>query len=341
MLILACIVIFLINPLVQAFPINLSVCNRFQSSYGIRSSVNNEEGTASTVTGEANNIPVDDDDDEAGIKFALAKHAFLSVAASIMMVPPEIFTTPPMVEPDPPSTQLERDRRKRISYLLSKGWAPTDGFEIPPEEVDDLNNLMESSGTGKRPSTYGEITELGARQLFHYMGIKPSASTSNCDTKGKEIEFFDLGCGNGKLLLQAFMELPHASRILGIEYANARYKTAIKAWNNMQEDATNIRQEQRISHNDATFNILEGDLFQLDLASATHVYIASLCFTDAMMERLAQKLVQEGTNLRVVATLRPFPKNFDSHFGKSTEKYLEMSWTKSRGQGCTVYFYSK
>ena len=37
----------------------------------------------------------------------------------------------------------------------------------------------------------------------------------------------------------------------------------------------------------------EGDLLELDVSGATHVYAASLCFTPAMMDRLAAKLAAE------------------------------------------------
>lgn len=301
--------------------------------------VNNIEGEDSISDFAQNNI-----DQEMDIKLAMARHTLLSVAASIMCVPSEVFTTPPMIDPNPPSTPHEFERRKKITSLLSRGWSPTDGFQIPVEETDDLDDLMGSEGIGQRPSTYGEITELGARQLFHYMGLT-SSSTDDGDNSSlvknhgnvanEDHTFVDLGCGNGKLLLQAYMELPNVQQVLGIELANARYKAAIQAWGKLKKEATDVRLGKS-----AVVDIREGDLFQMDLSSATHVYVASLCFTDAMMQRLAHKLRDEGDKLQVVATLKPFPQDFDQRLGIPQKKFLEMSWTKSRGNGCTVYFYS-
>jgi hypothetical protein len=131
------------------------------------------------------------------------------------------------------------------------------------------------------------------------------------------------------------MELPNVQHVLGIELANARYKAAIQAWGKLKKEATDVRLGKS-----AVVDIREGDLFQMDLSSATHVYVASLCFTDAMMQRLAHKLRDEGDKLQVVATLKPFPQDFDQRLGIPQKKFLEMSWTKSRGNGCTVYFYS-
>lgn len=280
-------------------------------------------------------------DQEMNTKMAMARHNLLSVAAAIMSLPAELFTTPPMVDPNPPSTPNEYQIRKKINSLLSMGWSPMDGFEIPKEQIEELDNLMLSEGAGGRPSTYGEITELGARQLFHYMGL----SSTSIDKDGDNLIFVDLGCGNGKLMMQAYMELPFVRRIIGIELASARYETAVLAWEKLKDKVTDLRREMIESQRhengiaSADVDIREGDLFNLDISSATHVYVASLCFTDFMMQRLAQKIINEGDKLRVIATLKPFPQEFDEYLGLPRTEYLEMSWTKSRGVGCTVYFY--
>jgi SAM-dependent methyltransferase len=291
--------------------------------------------------------------EEMEIKMAMARHNMLSIAASIMCVPSEVFTTPPMIDPNPPSNPIEYERRNRISELLGNGWKATDGYQIPVEEIDGLDDLMGSEGVGQRPSTYGEITELGSRQLFHYMGLGLNSETSenSGNIGGEEEVFVDLGCGNGKLLLQAYMELPNVCRILGIELAKARFTAAIQAWEKLKSDATDIRlgvDGRDLVHAnpdngddaDTIVDIQEGDLFEMDISTATHVYIASLCFTDDMMRRLAQKLVDEGRKLKVVGTLKPFPERFDQYLGTPSKKLVEMSWTKSRGNGCTVYFYN-
>jgi hypothetical protein len=291
--------------------------------------------------------------EEMEIKMAMARHNMLSIAASIMCVPSEVFTTPPMIDPNPPSNPIEYERRNRISELLGNGWKATDGYQIPVEEIDGLDDLMGSEGVGQRPSTYGEITELGSRQLFHYMGLGLNSENSenSGNIGGEEEVFVDLGCGNGKLLLQAYMELPNVRRILGIELAKARFTAAIQAWEKLKSDATDIRlgvDGRDLVHAnpdngddaDTIVDIQEGDLFEMDISTATHVYIASLCFTDDMMRRLAQKLVDEGRKLKVVGTLKPFPERFDQYLGTPSKKLVEMSWTKSRGNGCTVYFYN-
>jgi len=271
---------------------------------------------------------------EIEIKIAMAKHTLLSVAASIMCVPSEILTTPPMLDPDPPSSPRKILLRKTISDILASGWSPKDGFEIPPEDIQlvDYNSKEESVHL---PSTYGEITELGARQLFHYMGLTSSDIQANTESV-----FMDLGCGNGKLIVQAYMELPVIRRIIGVELANARYNIAMQAWEKLRGQARDIRLSAGAA--DAVLDIYQGDLFQLDVSTATHIYVASLCFTDNMMVRLAEKMEDEADKLRCLATLKPFPQEFEKCLGgKPKRRFVEMTWTKPRGHGCIVYIYSR
>mmetsp|Transcript_21457 Transcript_21457/g.32613 ORF Transcript_21457/g.32613 Transcript_21457/m.32613 type:complete len:321 (-) Transcript_21457:126-1088(-) len=274
---------------------------------------------------------------------AMTKHTLLSVAASIMCVPAEVFTTPPMVDPYPPSNATERDRRKVISNLLSSGWDPTDGFQISSDEVEAIDGQRRSNETAS-PSTYGEITELGARQLFKYMQlipvVKPTLEKVSDFKKEQGLfSFADLGSGNGRLLIQSYMEMPSLQRIIGIELSNLRHCVAVDAWGQLQDAARSIRLNSDSNAPDIDIEMNEGDLFLLDISSLTHIYVASLCFSDDMIHRLANKLVSEADALKCVATLKPFPIEFNESLGEPIKQFIEMTWTKKRGTGCTVYFY--
>ncbi len=295
-------------------------------------------------------------------QMAMAKHTLLTVAASIMNVPPELFTTPPMVDPNPPLTSLEIERRRKVDEVLSKGWESMDGYELSEEEMKLFNcktkqKVLQEEEVAKyedepyesSPSTYGEITELGARQLFDYMNLYSD------ENDAEPLVFVDLGCGTGKLLIQAFMELPSLQRIIGVELAPSRCEIARKAWADLQTEAKNARTMHARSDLledvvDIDLDIIEGDMFELDVSSVTHMYIASLCFTDDMMEKLGEKLSEEAKNLRCVASLKPFPEAFHARLfqergGESgngpRKRYIEMSWTQYRGAGSIVYFYHR
>lgn len=60
----------------------------------------------------AQTFPIDEDDEK---KLAWARHTLMSIAASVMGVPSDVFTTPPMVDPRPPKTSSERAIREKIN----------------------------------------------------------------------------------------------------------------------------------------------------------------------------------------------------------------------------------
>merc|ERR1712039_390676 len=83
---------------------------------------------------------------------------------------------------------------------------------------------------------------------------------------------------------------------------------------------------------------INGDLFAVDISEATHIYVASLCFSDSMLLRLAAKLASEAKNVRYVASLRQFPGGL-AGFDKPRFLEAEMSWTAPRGGGSSVHVY--
>jgi len=337
---------------------------------------------------------VDVDDEEllvanTELKMAMARHTILSIAAAVMCVPAECFTTPPMIEPNSPSSASGRAHRKLVSAALAKGWNTNlfdDDDTAPPLIADTtdtttaaaadgrlVDDAMNSNDTDHKPSTYGEVTELGTRQLFHYMNMIPYLQNKECTS----IQFVDLGSGNGKLVVQAYMEVPALSLARGIELSPSRSAVAKRAWEVIKGEAAAIRasgnndkrcddddamirdgkprrqQQPNLPYDDTKVEFHEGDLFELDISQTTHIYVASLCFTDDMMERLVRKINDEAHCLQCVATLKQFPTTVPYPSSSSLQspnsrlfsgdkvrrEFVEMSWTKPRGQGCAVYFY--
>lgn len=215
-------------------------------------------------------------------RLSVVAHGVLRVAAALFLVPAETLTAAPMIEPAP-SSPAEAACRKAACKVLS-GWHPHIGEE--PAVASD------QGGAGFGPSTYGEITELGARQLWRYM----EADGPGPGPGPEPICFMDLGSGAGRLVGQAFMELPRARRCVGIELDRSRHAAAVQSWAESNHAARRVREGHlgdSAEHSCATLELLEGDLFQLDVSEGTHVFVASLCFSPAMMERLAAKLACE------------------------------------------------
>ena len=334
------------------------------------------------------------------------------VAASAMMLPTDWIDVwiNPMMEP-PPSSPEEARRREVVSQILERGWSPDEGFGIPDNEWIYMNSILsqdsdsstskyknsltsklvesEKETAARDPSTYGEITELGARQLFQRMGLFNRRNNKNNSRSQKEDEddddrfvFYDLGSGVGRLVVQAYMELPNLKSVLGVELSPTRHEAAVTAWSIIGQDAINLRRQHRITtsqeqqnqnrrtspinndnddYGDESDAVVDncriefrlGDLLKQDLSNVTHIYLASLCFTDDMMHQIARKLINEAPKLQCVATLRKFPNHLgeelllrDDLSNRRDRKALqpqshrvEMTWTKVQGTGCVVYFY--
>ena len=188
---------------------------------------------------------------------------------------------------------------------------------------------MDDEEAKDSPSTYGEITELGSRQLFYYLHL--------LDEK-EQVVFLDLGSGVGKLVVQAYMELPRLTHAMGIELSSTRHSLAERGWNRVGPDAERVRQMGDAPCQDATLTLRRGDLFDLDVANVTHIYVASLCFSVELMERLGEKLSKEASALKCIATLKKFPSYLEETLGEPKLAFVEMTWT--RPQGSQVYFYS-
>ena len=225
-----------------------------------------------------------------------------------------------------------------------------DGFEIPQEEIEFINKTNKSNDSYHDPATYGEITSLGGRQLFHYMDLTKSSN--------QPIHFIDLGSGNGNLVMQAYLEVQDLNKVQGIELSSMRHELAIKSWNQIKEEAKDIRirsmkqrkndiaaekEENKDEGKENMLNLMQGDLFTMDISTASHIYVASLCFSQEMMNALSDKIItQGGRYLSHVATLKAFPATFEVQGGYTKEaRYVEMTWTRPRGMGGIVYFYTK
>mmetsp|Transcript_23582 Transcript_23582/g.56913 ORF Transcript_23582/g.56913 Transcript_23582/m.56913 type:complete len:319 (-) Transcript_23582:52-1008(-) len=297
----------------------------------------------------------------------------IRIAAAILSVPPDVLAPMvPMMAP-PPQNSLEFDLRNEVDSVLSGSCcrSSADGaplFAISREESNYVNcnsglpsineGLFESENSDDEssssdPSTYGEITSLGARQLFHHMGLTNNAQ------KNQNYQFFDLGSGGGRLVIQSHLELPSLSKSVGIELSPSRHKIALQTWQSLMQngDAVRIRNLAEksggmdIDDVKSTVELYEGDLFKLDISQSTHLYVSSLCFSEDMLERLVDKIESEGKSLKIVASLRMLPKEGKLRHDETKIKYftlgsnpwmefVEMSWTKARGDGCPVYFYS-
>ena len=243
------------------------------------------------------------------------------VISGILLCPPDVIDQSLLMVAPIPCSYSEFKERQAVNEILDSCWNADDGFDESTILGDRSDNKP------PKPSTYGEITRTGSRQLFFHMDM-----TIDSKRKSKNrMVFADLGSGAGKLVTQAALELKFLSRATGIELSPSRHRAALRAWNKVQKHDPSRHQSILTSSVEVEF--IEGDLLQADISNVTHIFVSSLCFTNEMIGMLEVKLIKEAPKLECVASLKKFP---NMGYPNSVH-YLEMSWTKPFG--LPVYFY--
>lgn len=189
------------------------------------------------------------------------------------------------------------------------------------------------------------------------MGLsKSTLPKSNGNGNNPNYQFFDLGSGGGKLVLQSHLELPSIHRSVGIELSPTRHSVAMRRYQDLISNGDIDRIQQLAfktwgwDYITPVIELNEGDLFELDINQATHMYLSSLCFSEDMLERVVHKIETEGSSLQIVASLRLLPLSQSGNdagrektiakLGDNTwQEFIEMSWNRG-GDGCPVYFYA-
>mmetsp|Transcript_28497 Transcript_28497/g.73012 ORF Transcript_28497/g.73012 Transcript_28497/m.73012 type:complete len:210 (+) Transcript_28497:25-654(+) len=139
---------------------------------------------------------------------------------------------------------------------------------------------------GPKAATYGELTDIGFRQVFDDI-LKESDS------------FVDLGSGTGKLVLQAAVEYG-VEKSVGVELSETRHAKALKARSSMP---AHVQMATSFLCADAA-----GDEAAATLATATSVWVSNLCFDEAMQHRLLA-CIEKSPSIQVVAALAAFPRS--------------------------------
>jgi len=255
----------------------------------------------------------------------------------------------PVIAPLPRSP-AEEEHRRAVDQALAVFWSSHSGYGIINVEEEAItragtDGLPEGGQLtpGQRPSTYGEVTPIGVRQIGRAMGMD--------NFTGDSITFMDLGSGVGKFVVQAHLEWPAVVSAHGVELSSTRAARASKAWLELElgGKAAALRSAALALAQDVggpnqaipkgTVNLTQGDLFAADVAEVTHAYVASLCFNDAMLSRIAKKLELDAPKLQALASLRRFQTDLHG-FLPPDRIQAEMSWTKIGGGG-QVHIYRR
>lgn len=167
------------------------------------------------------------------------------------------------------------------------------------QEVNPDGNCEVASCT---EDTYGEMTQLGAAQMF----ANPHVLLKPGDT------FVDLGSGFGRLVADAVI-LGGAGRAVGVELSHGRWQDGCQSMQNLadllksEQTTSDTKAPLRASTATQHLELRRGDMLRANVFSdADVVYVASLCFRPALLEQLQAVLVQQLRSGVRVVTLRRF-----------------------------------
>lgn len=146
-----------------------------------------------------------------------------------------------------------------------------------------------------RSLIYGEITFEGLYALLLACEPRPGET------------FFDLGCGTGKALVAAALQFPFA-RCVGVELLPG-----------LCEAARRVLHEAKLPR----IELIEGDLFDIELHTPGIVFVHATCFEPELMERLAEKLETAPTGTRIILVSQLMPGGRFEHLG---QRSCQMEW---------------
>lgn len=130
--------------------------------------------------------------------------------------------------------------------------------------------------------TYGELTKTGVMQLNAYIpkNIMQSAT------------FYDLGCGDGSLLVHLANVNKDIPRLVGVELVPERVESAL------------LKIFKKPTLKDR-IEIIEGDVCDVICRGVNIVYVSNLCFPDHVNRKLSTKLSECLENNSIVFASKP------------------------------------
>ena len=159
--------------------------------------------------------------------------------------------------------------------------------------------------------TYGEITYESAKTLLKDLRLT------------KKDVFYDLGCGIGKFVVQAYLSTP-VKKSAGIELSSQRINQAKEVKEHLI-NSKNIKRGKKLE-------FYEENITKSNLKDATVVFMCATCFSEKLMNEMTEKLSNLKKGLRVL-TLKQLTEN--KKFALLKEYTLPMTWSDKS----TVYLY--
>lgn len=157
---------------------------------------------------------------------------------------------------------VEKEKRKRIT----KKFKQEQLAKIYNHSFKNILEIDESVFASRGNAFYNEIAPQGARSLIDFFSKQ----------MGKKAVFYDLGSGQGKLIMHLAIETK-MSKIVGIELSKERYERSIEIASEVEFPFTQPQ-------------ILNADFHDVDLSDATIVYFDNSGYTKEETSLVFSKL---------------------------------------------------
>ena len=148
----------------------------------------------------------------------------------------------------------------------------------------DLTSVEEPPVSCCEPDGYGELARTAVDDLAKALGLDETPTPV----------FYDLGSGAGKVV--AHMALAgYAAKAVGVEVNDGRHVAALAL------------RAAALASKGADVDLRNEDMFDVDLAEATTLYVNQACFPAEVRDRLHAKILREAANLEYVVAAPPIP----------------------------------
>lgn len=191
-----------------------------------------------------------------------------------------------------------------LKNMMNELYKDISGFGIS----DTDTKTIEAQGCA---ATYGEITFEGVEKLIALLNLKDSDV------------FYDLGCGVGKMVIHLYLGTP-IKKSVGIELSSERATKAMSIQEKLKEEKGLVQGR--------TLAFYKESFLDSNLDDATIIYLASTCFSPAVMKQITDTLAKLKKGLRVI-TLKKLAEN--DRFKLVDEFILPMTWSDNT----TAYLY--
>lgn len=228
----------------------------------------------------------------------------------------------------PSSSDVQPKKIVKVQQVKQKKKTTLDAEDI--EKILEVK-YKEKSGFDVPESERKVVTEAGGSPVYGELLPKSWETVlKDLDAMGKlKGNFYDLGSGNGKLVVQAILQYPKKlNKATGVELLKTRYQQA-------QDVKEALVKEGLISERKLQFK--NEDIAKTDIHDATVVFMCSTCYPQPLMQTMVERFGALKKGL-VVLTLEKLPDTYKDFGLKYIKQYtLPTSWNRFPGSDIHMY----